>query len=77
MSAAAWAYAKRKRIKQLKETHGAIICEKCAKVLTKEKTRGHHIIELSSGGTDTVENCEIRCSACEDKDPHRASLHKS
>ncbi|MEI6494463.1 MAG: HNH endonuclease [bacterium] len=59
--------SKRWRAVCLERSHriGSWRCERCGKTLTVETAIGHHIIEFSEGGTDTVENCQLTCEDCE------------
>lgn len=67
---ASWKDAKRQRARQTGGWH----CEKCGKQLTERTAIGHHKHYQRNGGQDTVDNCELRCGACEKSDGHNVSI---
>lgn len=63
-----WKIAKRIRYRQ---TGG--FCESCGAIVSLKNCVGHHIIYQRNGGSNTSDNCMIRCKLCEWKDPHGRS----
>lgn len=47
------------------EELGGWICEVCEKECEPHEIVGHHVINKSQGGLDTLENCRLRCYPCE------------
>ena len=61
-----WSDAKERRA----SFNGGWYCETCGRELSRRTAIGHHVKYRRNGGSNSWQNCQIRCSDCETSDRH-------